>query len=60
MQQNGAGFKEDGDGWNMLTSADEWAGPDTGRSWTGWRVWVTDWYDFIIQHNPTPLLLHPD
>jgi hypothetical protein len=17
-------------------------------------VWITDWYDFIIQHNPTP------
>ena len=54
LQQNGAGFKEDGDGWNMLTSADEWAGPIQAEVGPDGALWVVDWYDFIIQHNPTP------
>ncbi|HLL42599.1 MAG TPA: PVC-type heme-binding CxxCH protein, partial [Segetibacter sp.] len=54
LQQNGSGFKEDGDGWNMLNSADEWAGPIQAEVGPDGALWVTDWYDFIIQHNPTP------
>jgi uncharacterized protein len=54
LQQNGAGFKEDGDGWNMLVSADEWAGPIQAEVGPDGALWITDWYDFIIQHNPTP------
>jgi uncharacterized protein len=54
LQQNGSGFKEDGDGWNLLNSADEWAAPIQAEVGPDGAVWVTDWYDFIIQHNPTP------
>lgn len=54
LQQNGAGFKEEGDGWNILTSADEWAGPIQAEVGPDGALWVVDWYDFIIQHNPTP------
>ena len=54
LKQEGAGFKEDGDGWNMLVSADEWAGPIQAEVGPDGAVWITDWYDFIIQHNPTP------
>jgi len=54
LAQNGAGFKEDGDGWNMLVSADEWAGPIQAEVGPDGALWITDWYDFIIQHNPTP------
>lgn len=54
LKQNGSGFKEDGDGWNMLASADEWAGPIQAEVGPDGALWVTDWYDFIIQHNPTP------
>lgn len=54
LKQDGAGFKEDGDGWNMLTSADEWAGPIQAEVGPDGALWITDWYDFIIQHNPTP------
>jgi len=54
LQQNGAGFKEAGDGWNMLTSADEWAGPIQAEVGPDGSLWIVDWYDFIIQHNPTP------
>ena len=54
LKQSGSGFKEDGDGWNMLASADEWAGPIQAEVGPDGALWVTDWYDFIIQHNPTP------
>lgn len=54
LQKNGAGFKEEGDGWNMLVSADEWAGPIQAEVGPDGALWITDWYDFIIQHNPTP------
>lgn len=54
LQQVGSGFKEEGDGWNIFVSADEWAGPVQAEVGPDGAVWVTDWYDFIIQHNPTP------
>lgn len=54
LKQDGSGFKEDGDGWNMLTSADEWAAPIQAEVGPDGALWVVDWYDFIIQHNPTP------
>lgn len=54
LQPNGSGFKEAGDGWNMLVSADEWAAPIQAEVGPDGALWVTDWYDFIIQHNPTP------
>jgi uncharacterized protein len=54
LQPSGSGFKEDGDGWNMLASADEWAAPIQAEVGPDGALWITDWYDFIIQHNPTP------
>lgn len=54
LAQSGAGFREDGDGWNMLASADEWCAPIQAEVGPDGALWVTDWYDFIIQHNPTP------
>lgn len=53
MEQKGAGFTEK-DGWNLLASADEWVGPVHAEVGPDGAVWVADWYDFIIQHNPTP------
>jgi putative membrane-bound dehydrogenase-like protein len=54
LKPDGAGFREDGDGWNMMASADEWAGPVQAEVGPDGALWITDWYDFIIQHNPTP------
>src|SRR5688572_30335651 len=54
LEPDGSGFKEKGDGWNMLASADEWLGPIQAEVGPDAALWVTDWYDFIIQHNPTP------
>lgn len=54
LKPEGAGFMEDGDGWNMLASADEWVAPIQAEVGPDGALWITDWYDFIIQHNPTP------
>lgn len=54
LKPSGSGFKEDGDGWNMFLSADEWAAPIQAEVGPDGALWITDWYDFIIQHNPTP------
>src|SRR5690606_32012587 len=54
LEQVGAGFKEKGDGWNMVASSDNWFGPVAARVGPDGAVWILDWYNFIIQHNPTP------
>lgn len=49
----GSGFRER-DGWNLLASSDEWVSPVQAEVGPDGAVWVLDWYNFIIQHNPTP------
>ncbi|TCK82632.1 PVC-type heme-binding CxxCH protein [Albibacterium bauzanense] len=53
IERSGAGYKEV-DGWNLLASSDEWVGPVQATVGPDGAVWVADWYNFIIQHNPTP------
>jgi len=53
LEPDGSGFKEN-DGWNFLASADEWLAPVQSEVGPDGAVWVSDWYNFIIQHNPTP------
>lgn len=53
LEPSGSGFKEK-DGWNLMASADEWFGPVHSQVGPDGAVWVLDWYNFIIQHNPTP------
>ena len=53
IEKSGAGFIEK-DGWNLMASSDEWMSPVHAEVGPDGAVWVADWYDFIIQHNPTP------
>jgi putative membrane-bound dehydrogenase-like protein len=53
INKRGAGFLEK-DGWNLFASADEWVAPVEAKVGPDGAVWVLDWYNFIIQHNPTP------
>lgn len=53
LEGDGAGFKES-DGWNLLASADEWVSPIHTEIGPEGNLWILDWYNFIIQHNPTP------
>lgn len=53
VQPDGAGYKA-GDGMNLLASTDEWMSPVHAEVGPDGAVWVADWQNFIIQHNPTP------
>lgn len=54
LEQHGSGFKEKGDGWNVVASSDNWFGPVEAKVGPDGSLWFLDWYNFIIQHNPTP------
>ena len=53
IREDGAGFRSK-NSWNLLASNDEWSGPIMAEVGPDGNVWVIDWYNFIIQHNPTP------
>lgn len=40
--------------WNLLASDDEWTAPTMAEVGPDGLVWVIDWYNYIVQHNPTP------
>jgi uncharacterized protein len=54
MEKQGAGFVTR-DGWNLLAGAEEWVAPVHAQVGPDGAVWVADWYNFISQHNPTPI-----
>ena len=39
---------------NLLASDDEWSAPIMAEVGPDGAVWVLDWYNYIVQHNPTP------
>ncbi|SEC58380.1 putative membrane-bound dehydrogenase domain-containing protein [Maribacter dokdonensis] len=50
---NGSGYAEEDYG-NLFASADEWSSPVDAKVGPDGAVWIADWYNFIVQHNPTP------
>ena len=53
IEKQGAGFVTR-DGWNLAAGAEEWFAPVHTQVGPDGAVWFSDWYNFIIQHNPTP------
>lgn len=53
IERNGSGFVTK-DAWNLVSSAEEWFAPVHAQVGPDGAVWISDWYNFIIQHNPTP------
>ncbi|MCB0685313.1 MAG: ThuA domain-containing protein, partial [Saprospiraceae bacterium] len=53
IEPQGAGYSEK-DGWNLMAGSDEWVSPVHAEVGPDGAVWILDWYNFIIQHNPTP------
>ncbi|MCG6156245.1 PVC-type heme-binding CxxCH protein [Rubinisphaera margarita] len=53
LEPNGAGFTSHNPG-NLLASDDEWTAPILAEVGPDGNVWVLDWYNYIVQHNPTP------
>jgi putative membrane-bound dehydrogenase-like protein len=43
-----------GDGFNLVASTDEWMSPVFAEVGPDGAVWIADWQNYIIQHNPTP------
>lgn len=39
---------------NLYNSADAWSGPVCAEVGPDGAMWICDWYNLIIQHNPTP------
>ncbi len=53
LQRDGAGYKSTSP-FNLIASDDEWASPIMAEVGPDGNIWFLDWYNFIIQHNPTP------
>ncbi len=58
LKRDGSGWTEAGDGMNLFAGEDEWIAPVHAEVGPDGAVWVADWYNFIIQHNPTPSREH--
>ena len=41
--------------FNLLASDDEWSAPIMAEVGPDGNVWAIDWYNYIVQHNPTPV-----
>ncbi len=39
---------------SLVSSSDEWLSPVYADVGPDGQLWIADWYNFIIQHNPTP------
>jgi putative membrane-bound dehydrogenase-like protein len=55
MEKKGAGYVAK-NGFSFVASADEWFSPIVAEVGPDGHLWIADWYNFIIQHNPTPSL----
>ena len=51
--RDGAGYKSR-NAFQLVASADEWFSPVAAEIGPDGNLWISDWYNFIIQHNPTP------
>ena len=54
MRTENADFVTEFDGNNLYASTDAWSAPVAAEVGPDGAVWFCDWYNIIIQHNPTP------
>ena len=53
VEPTGANFRSSNP-TNLIASDDEWFAPIMAEVGPDGAVWVIDWYNYIVQHNPTP------
>ncbi|TWT49315.1 Trehalose utilization [Rubripirellula amarantea] len=53
LESNGSDFSST-NSFNLFASDDEWTAPIMAEVGPDGQVWVIDWYNYIVQHNPTP------
>lgn len=54
MHREGAGFRAEQLPNNLYASADAWSSPVCCEVGPDGAAWICDWYNIIVQHNPTP------
>ncbi|WP_052572694.1 PVC-type heme-binding CxxCH protein [Haloferula sp. BvORR071] len=54
VTRTGSGYKAAQRFNNLYNSADAWSGPVCAEVGPDGAMWICDWYNLIIQHNPTP------
>ncbi|MCW1923420.1 ThuA domain-containing protein [Luteolibacter arcticus] len=54
ITRQGSGYKAVQRFNNLYNSADAWSGPVCAEVGPDGAMWICDWYNLIIQHNPTP------
>ncbi len=54
MRREGAGWRAVHSANNLYASADAWSAPVFAEVGPDGAVWIGDWYNLIVQHNPTP------
>lgn len=54
ITRKGAGYVSTQLPNNLYSSGDGWSGPVFAETGPDGAVWIADWYNIIIQHNPTP------
>ncbi|HBE67602.1 MAG TPA: glycosyl hydrolase [Planctomycetaceae bacterium] len=53
LSPDGANYQSDSP-INLVASDDEWSAPIMAEVGPDGAVWFLDWYNYIVQHNPTP------
>lgn len=53
LEKDGAGYRSQ-NAFNTVASIDDWSAPIMSEVGPDGNVWVLDWYNYIVQHNPTP------
>jgi len=53
LNRDGSDFRSTSP-FNLFASDDEWTAPIMAEVGPDGNVWVIDWYNYIVQHNPTP------
>jgi putative membrane-bound dehydrogenase-like protein len=54
VEPAGASFKARQRPNNIFNSADAWTSPVAAEVGPDGALWICDWYNLIVQHNPTP------
>jgi putative membrane-bound dehydrogenase-like protein len=53
LERDGTDFRSE-NSFNLVASDDEWTAPIMAEVGPDGNIWVIDWYNYIVQHNPTP------
>ncbi len=53
LERKGATYRDE-NLFNLIASDDEWSAPIMAEVGPDGNVWIIDWYNYIVQHNPTP------